>query len=72
MITIYLVTRLLSFSPDRTLAGTPEAVIVTLIDPDNMSNEYISRIKENRQDYADRHGMRPHIIFCKPILTLSG
>lgn len=56
-ITIYLVTRLLSFSPDRIPGGTSEAVIVTLIDPEHMSNEYISRIKENRQDYADRHGI---------------
>lgn len=31
-------------------------MIVTLIDPESMSQEYISRIKENRIDYADRHG----------------
>lgn len=56
-ITIYLATRLLSASPDRIPGGSSDAVIVTMIDPENMSNEYIRRIKENRQDYADRHGL---------------
>ena len=54
---IYLASRLFSFSPDRIPGGTSEAVIVTLIDPEHMSDEYISKIKENRQDYADRHGI---------------
>lgn len=30
--------------------------MVTLLDPDSMSKEYMSRIKENRIDYADRYG----------------
>lgn len=55
--TIYLATQLLSYSPDRIPGGTSEAVIVTLIDQEHMSKEYISMIKENRQDYADRHGI---------------
>lgn len=55
-ITIYLAAQLLAFSPDRIPSGTSETVLVTLIDPEHMSKEYISMIKENRQHYADRHG----------------
>ncbi|KAK5120279.1 hypothetical protein LTR85_006485 [Meristemomyces frigidus] len=35
--------------------GTPEVVIVTTIDP-KLSESYKKNIKENRQDYASRHG----------------
>lgn len=35
--------------------GTPEAVIVTTLSP-KMSESYRRNIKENRQDYASRHG----------------
>ncbi|MCJ1268041.1 hypothetical protein MMC22_007927 [Lobaria immixta] len=53
---IYLATRIFSSSPDRVPPGTPETVIVTLIDPEYMSKDYVSRIMENRINYADRHG----------------
>ncbi len=56
LLLIWLGSRLLSSSSDRPPAGTPEAVVVTLLDPDSMSKEYMSRIKENRIDYADRYG----------------
>lgn len=46
----------MSSSPDRPPAGTPESVVVTVLDPDSMSKEYMERIKENRIDYADRYG----------------
>ena len=35
--------------------GSPEVVIVTVLD-DTLSKEYVSKIKENREDYAARHG----------------
>lgn len=53
---IYLATRIFSSSPVRVPPGTPETVIVTLIDPEYMSKDYVSRIKENRVNYANRHG----------------
>jgi len=53
---IYLLTRLLSTSPGRPPAGTPEVVIVTVLDRARMSDAYIEKIKENRDDYAVRHG----------------
>lgn len=56
LLLIWLGSRLLSSSSARPPAGTPEAVVVTLLDPDSMSKEYMSRIKENRIDYADRYG----------------
>ena len=56
----YLFLRLVSTSSHnestRIPPGTPEVVLVTLIDT-HLSKEYISKIKENREDYALRHGM---------------
>ena len=37
--------------------GTPEVVVVTLLDEATMSDEYRARIMENRRYYADKHGM---------------
>lgn len=41
---------------DRVPSGTPPVVIVTVLDPDNYSNDYINNIKENRIEYAKKHG----------------
>ena len=35
--------------------GTPEVVIVTVIEPD-LSGTYVAQIKENRDEYASRYG----------------
>jgi hypothetical protein len=43
---------------DRIPTGAPEVVIVTVLDP-SMSEEYVATVKENRQDYAKRHGTAP-------------
>ena len=37
--------------------GTPEVVVVTLLDEATMSDEYRARIMENRRYYADKHGV---------------
>ncbi len=42
---------------DRIPSGTPPVVIVTVVDPDNYSKEYINNIKDNRIEYARKHGM---------------
>ena len=55
---IYLATRLFADSPGRPPPGTAEAVVVTLLDPDGMSKEYINRITENRKHYAAKQGLR--------------
>jgi hypothetical protein len=38
-------------------SGTPPVVIVTVFDEQQMSEEYISNIKANREDYALRQGL---------------
>ena len=34
----------------------PQVVIVTVLDTENYSEQYMRRIKQNREDYAARHG----------------
>lgn len=53
----YLLTKLLSSSVAVTPSGTPEVVIVTVLEPD-IRDEYVAKIKENREDYASRHGTK--------------
>ena len=56
---IYLASRLFSSSSaERIPSGTPETVVVTLLDEATMSDEYRQRIMENRKYYADKHGMQ--------------
>jgi mannan polymerase II complex MNN11 subunit len=40
-------------------SGTPPVVIVTVVDESNYSKEYIKMIKDNRIEYAKKHGKRP-------------
>ncbi len=37
-------------------AGTPEVVIVTVMEPKTHTKEYLDMIKENRIEYAKKHG----------------
>jgi hypothetical protein len=37
-------------------AGTPPVVIVTVLDEEHMSADYMHKIRANREDYASRHG----------------
>jgi hypothetical protein len=39
--------------------GTPPVIIVTVLDEEHMSPDYIKKIKMNREDYASRHGNLP-------------
>lgn len=48
--------RFSDISADQIPSGTPPVVIVTVFDEQRMSEEYIQRIKANREDYAARHG----------------
>ena len=57
LVIVFFAIRLFStHSTDQIPLGTPKAIIVTLLDPD-LGKEYVDKIKENRQGYADRHGM---------------
>ncbi|KAL8710754.1 MAG: hypothetical protein Q9220_004772 [cf. Caloplaca sp. 1 TL-2023] len=53
---ILIISRLFGSSAERIPPGTPEVVVVTLIDEEVMSPSYISKIQANRKDYAARHG----------------
>jgi mannan polymerase II complex MNN11 subunit len=39
--------------------GTPPVVIVTVLNEERMSPDYIEKIMTNREDYASRHGNFP-------------
>ncbi|OJD23293.1 hypothetical protein ACJ73_05352 [Blastomyces percursus] len=45
-----------SSSGDVVPTGEPNIVIVTVLDEEKLSDKYIQRIKQNREDYAKRHG----------------
>jgi len=53
---IYLSTHLFASPGERTPSGTPEIVVVTVLDEATMSEEYRARIKENRKYYANKQG----------------
>lgn len=61
LLLIYLATHLFGSSKGKTPPGTPEVVVVTLLDEATMSDEYRARIMENRKYYADKNGML-HIV----------
>lgn len=42
--------------PEGIPSGTPPVVIVTVLDSDNYSKDYINNIKDNRIEYARKHG----------------
>ncbi|KAI9717079.1 MAG: hypothetical protein M1812_005014 [Candelaria pacifica] len=56
IVLIIVFTRLYSTPSATVPLGTPEVVIVTTLDENGYSQEYIEQIKANRQDYAARHG----------------
>jgi len=53
----YLLTKLVWSFGEGIPSGTPEVVIVTVLDP-NIRDEYAAKIKENREEYASRHGTK--------------
>jgi hypothetical protein len=38
---------------------TPKFVLVTLLDRENLSHDYLEKIQRNREVYASKHGMYP-------------
>jgi mannan polymerase II complex MNN11 subunit len=53
--TIFILSQLLGGS-DPIPSGAPPVVIVTVLDEDNYSKEYIDNVRENRMEYAKKHG----------------
>lgn len=54
----YLLSKLFGGSGHVQVGDPTEAVIVTVLQPELYSKEYIENIKQNRIQYAKRHGMR--------------
>lgn len=53
---VFLFSQIFGGGADRIPSGTPRVVIVTVLDPDNYSKEYLNNIKDNRVEYAKKHG----------------
>ena len=68
LVLIYLARRLFAESAERAPPGTPETILVTLLDPDGMSKEYMNRIIENRKYYAAKQGQ---YLRCLPAWQMS-
>ncbi|KAI9849030.1 MAG: hypothetical protein M1837_005921 [Sclerophora amabilis] len=57
LVIIFLFSRLFT-SSDGPPSGTSDVVIVTPLDDKMYSQEYLEKIKKNRQHYADKHGYK--------------
>jgi mannan polymerase II complex MNN11 subunit len=55
---IWLLSRLFG-GGDGIPSGSPPVVILTVVDEVNYSKEYIKMIKDNRIEYAKKHGKFP-------------
>ncbi len=53
---LFILSQVLGAGSERTPSGTPPVVIVTVLDLESYSQDYISKIKENRIEYAKKHG----------------
>lgn len=58
---LFILSRLLG-GGEHIPSGTPSVVIVTVLDPAHYTKEYLAGVKENRNEYAAKHGMRG--IYC--------
>lgn len=66
---LFFVSRLFSSLSSSLTASSGEAVptnivIVTVLDEEKFSDKYIQRIKQNREDYAKRHGKNDAKVPC--------
>lgn len=52
---LFIIAKILGFGGGAP-PGTPPVVIITVIDPGSQSKQYIADIKENREQYAKKHG----------------
>ncbi|MCJ1408047.1 hypothetical protein MMC19_002120 [Ptychographa xylographoides] len=53
----FIFSKLFSSSIVSIPYGTPEVIIVTVLEPD-LKPEYVTKIKENREEYASRYGYK--------------
>jgi mannan polymerase II complex MNN11 subunit len=53
---IFIISQIMS-GAEGIPSGTPPVVIVTVVEPGRFGKEYVDNIKENRIEYAKKHGM---------------
>ncbi|KAI9812400.1 MAG: hypothetical protein M1832_000435 [Thelocarpon impressellum] len=53
---LFLLSRAYRSGPPPVPAGTPEVVMVTPLEEARFGQDYVAKIKQNRVDYAERHG----------------
>ncbi|KAM3502984.1 hypothetical protein MY10362_004498 [Beauveria mimosiformis] len=60
ILVLYLIFKPSKQSPyhERQPVGTPAVVLVTVLDTKQYSAEYLKTIRENREEYASRHGYK--------------
>ena len=44
-------------------SGRPPVVVLSVLDEAKYSSTYLEAIKENRIQYAEKHGMQPHAMY---------
>lgn len=52
------------------ISDKSKVVIITVLDDDTYGSEYTQRVKENREDYAKRHG-KPNFPYLPILLLLA-
>jgi len=66
---LFLMSRIFG-GPEGIPAGTPPVVIITVLDPGIYTAAYIEDIKENRMEYARKHGeLNSYNWACNAVLT---
>ena len=55
-VVMWIVSSLFGSGGERIPSGTAPVVIVTVVDEENYSPAYIKMVKENRIEYARKHG----------------
>ena len=67
---IFLGSRLFGSTAEKAPPGTPEVVVVTLLDEATMSEEYRARIMENRKYYANKQGTLYTSLYARDYLSV--
>ncbi len=47
-------------------SGKPPAVIVTVLDENSYKKDFLDMVRENRENYAEKHGMEALAPFSRP------
>lgn len=65
LLVLYIISSLSRPSKEYIPNGTPEVVVVTLLDEPTMSENYRNKVMENRRYYTQQHGLSAAVILCK-------